>query len=141
MASVLLSGPAGASKTALARRLLRENPELAVAADFQSIVVALQLLRRDENGRYPIRDERILPIAEYIRRTVISAARNRDISVIATNSDGDPERRRLLLEQLGPGSTERIVDPGREIVTARLADPVTGELAEACDRAIRRWYR
>ena len=34
--NVLLSGPAGADKSAEARRLLAENPGLAIAADFQS---------------------------------------------------------------------------------------------------------
>ena len=41
MASILLSGPAGAAKSALARRLLREAPELAAIADFQAVYAAL----------------------------------------------------------------------------------------------------
>ena len=60
-----------------------------------------------------MRDERLLPIVEYTRRAVIGAAVARDIEVIATNSDGDPERRAFLLGELGAGATERIVDPGR----------------------------
>ena len=64
----------------------------------------------------------------------------RDVDVIATNSDGDPDRRRFLLSELGPGATERIVDPGREVVAARLADPSTGELSGECEAAIGRWY-
>ena len=60
--------------------------------------------------------------------------------MIATNSDGDLARRAQLLSQLGPGATERIVDPGRDVVAARLSDPETGELSEACDSAIGRWY-
>ena len=36
--NVLLSGPAGADKSAEARRLLAENSGLAIAADFQSPV-------------------------------------------------------------------------------------------------------
>ena len=60
--------------------------------------------------------------------------------MIATNSDGDPARRAFLLGQLGTGALERVVDPGRDIVAARLADPSTGELSDECGDAIDRWY-
>lgn len=140
MPGVLLSGPAGAAKSALARRLLEENPGLAAIADFQLVYRALTDVERDRLGRFPLRDDRLLPLAEYVRRAIITGAVARDIEVIATNSDGDPARRRLLLEQLGPGATERIVDPGRAIVAARLADPATGELSAECEAAIDRWY-
>ena len=59
---------------------------------------------------------------------VITGARTREIGIIATNSDGDPARRALLLSELGAGATERIIDPGEDVVRARLADPVTGDL-------------
>ena len=140
MAGILLSGPAGAAKSALARRLLRESPELAAIADFQAVYAALTGDLRGPDGRYPLRDERLLPLTEYVRRAVISGALARDITVIATNSDGDPDRRAFLLSQLGAGATERIVDPGRDVVAARLADPETGELSDECDAAIGRWY-
>lgn len=140
MAGILLSGPAGAAKSALARRLLRESPELAAIADFQAVYAALSGDLRGPDGRYPLRDERLLPLTEYVRRAIITGALARDIRIIATNSDGDPDRRRFLLDQLGEDSTERIVDPGRTVVAARLSDPETGELSEACDAAIGRWY-
>lgn len=140
MPSLLLSGPAGAGKSALARRLIAEADRPMVAADFQSIVVALLQLRRGPDGRYPIRPAWVLPMAEHIRREVIDAAVSRDVDVVATNSDGDPDRRGALLKRLGPGATERIVDPGREVVAARLADPETGELEDECEAAIGRWY-
>ena len=140
MASVLLSGPAGANKSALARQLLAENPALAVIADFQLVYRALTDVERGRDGRYPLRDERLLPLTEYVRRALITGAVQRDIDVIATNSDGDPERRAFLLSQLGEGATERIVDPGRVIVEARLSDPHTGELSAACAAAVSRWY-
>ena len=139
MPSILLSGPAGAAKSQLARELLAESPHLAVAADFQSIYAALLLLERGPDGRYPARIEALLPLVEYVRRATITAARNREIDVIATNSDGDPARRAFLLQELGD-ATERVVDPGRQVVAARLAEPSTGKLSGQCGAAIGRWY-
>lgn len=140
MTSILLSGPAGAGKSAIARSLLAASNAPTVAADFQSLVVALLLLERGADGRYPIRPAWVLPLAEYVRRAVVTGAVNRELSVVLTNSDGSEARRRFLLEQLGPGATERIVDPGRGVVAARLADPATGELSPECELAIDRWY-
>ena len=140
MPSVLLSGPAGAAKSALARRLLEAHPQLAVIADFQLVYRALTDVERGRDGRYPLRDDRLLPITEYVRRAIITGATAREIDVIATNSDGDPERRAALLAALGPAAAERVVDPGREIVAARLTDPETGELSDECDAALGRWY-
>ena len=140
MPSILLSGPAGAAKSALARRLLLESPELAALADFQMVYRALTDVERGRDGRYPLRDDRLLPLTEYVRRAIITGAVERDIDVIATNSDGDPDRRAFLLGQLGDGASERIVDPGQDIVSARLSDPATGELSPECGSAIARWY-
>ena len=141
MTSILLSGPARANKSALARRLfVEEISGLVVIADFQSIYAALTGDVRGPDGRFPLRDDRLLPTTELVRRTIMTGATQRDIDVIATNSDGDPARRRFLLSQIGPGATERVVDPGREIVRARLSDPHTGDLSDECDDAISRWY-
>ena len=140
MASILLSGPAGAGKSAVARRLWIEAATLAVIVDFQAIYAAITGDRRGDDGRYPLRNENLLPTVEYLRRAAITAAVAREVDVICTNSDGDPARRAFLLDQLGTGALERIVDPGRDIVSARLADPETGELSDECDEAIGRWY-
>ena len=114
-----------------------------VAADFQSILAALVLLERLPNGRYPNRNPAqaawLLPMAEAIRQTVITIATDREIDVVATNSDGSPARRAHLLQRLGSGSVERIIDPGIDVVTTRLAGPA-GVLSDDCDSAIRRWY-
>ena len=111
----------------------------AVVADFQSLVVALLQQERGPDGTYPLRPEWVLPVAEHVRRTVIDAARAREIGVIATNSDGSPDRRRFLLERLGPGALEEIVDPGQQVVKARLSGR-TGQLSRACEGAVKRWY-
>ena len=79
-------------------------------------------------------------MAEHLRREAIDAAVSRDIDVVATNSDGDTDRRGALLKRLGPGATERVVDPGHDVVAARLTDPETGELSDECEAAIGRWY-
>ena len=140
MASVLLSGPAGAGKSALARRLWLEASSLAVIVDFQSLYAAISGDRRGDDGRFPLRVNGLLPTVEYLRRAAITAAVEREVEVIATNSDGSPARRAFLLSELGTGALERIVDPGQDIVSARLADPETGELSDDCAAAIARWY-
>ena len=52
---------------------------------------------------------------------VVTGAVNREIDVIFTNSDGEPRKARLPAHRLGPGATERIIDPGEDIVKARLS--------------------
>ena len=140
MANILVAGPAGANKSEFARDLLRESNEPVVLADFTAIAVALLGLERGRGGRYPSRPDWILPVTEYVRKAIISGANSRGLRIIATTSDGSPERRKALLSRLGPGSVENVIDPGIEVVSARLSDPVTGELSGECSRAIQRWY-
>ena len=140
MPNTLISGPAGAAKSQLARELLRESNQPTVVADFQAIVVSLLLLERGSDGLYPPRPEWILPTAEYVRQSIITAATERGINLVVTNSDGDPLRRRFLLDRLGENAVERVVDPGESIVRARLSDPITGVVSGPCAGAIARWY-
>ena len=139
MASILLSGPAGGGKSQVARELLGEATELTAVADFQSLYAAIALQVRGPDGKFPLRDDRLLPLVEYTRRAVITAARQRGIAVIATNSDGAPDRRQFLLRELGPDATERIIDPSEDVVKARLRD-ADGQLSQQCDAAVGRWY-
>ena len=113
MPDILLSGPAGAGKSQRAAALLRELGELAVLVDFQSIYAALTGDVRGPDGRYPLRQDQLLPLVEYLRRAAIGVAVRRGITVVATNSDGSPARRAELLALLAPGATETVVDPGR----------------------------
>ena len=66
MPNTLISGPAGAGKTAEARRLLEASTEPMVAADFQTILAALTLLERGSDGRFPPRRESQAPLAATI---------------------------------------------------------------------------
>ena len=98
-------------------------------------------IERLPSGRYPERldsDSYALPLAEYTRRTIISAARERDIYTVVTNSDGTPERRTALLGFIGPGSSEIVVDPGEDVVTRNLSRG--GKLSNQCREAKNRWY-
>ena len=140
MPSVLLSGPAGAGKSQEAKRLRDEMPGPAVVIDFQSIYAALTQDRRGPDGKYPLRDDDLLPLTEYVRQAAITGARNAEVGIVATNSDGDPTRRTKLLERLGPGSVERVLDPGKSMVLARLSDPGTGVVSPQCEQAVERWY-
>ena len=143
MADILLSGPAGAGKTAEARRLLEAYPGPAVALDFQSIYAALLLLERMADGRYPHREPQhqfAYPLVEYLRRAALTAAADREIEVVLTNSDSDPARRATLLGLLKAGATERVIDPGRAVVVERLSD-ADGNLSGQCADAIGRWFK
>ena len=125
MAGVLISGPAGAGKSARAAEIMREwTGGPVVLADFQRIYAALAGVERMADGRYPERPEHdpLMPLVEFIRRRLIRQARERQVAVVATNSDGDLDRRRLLLDEIGDGAQEEVVDPGRAVVSARLAD-------------------
>ena len=114
MPNLLISGPAGAGKSAIARLRRREMLQgLAVIADFQATYASLSGDVRDENGNYPERDEELLPLVERERQRIIRDAVEGEYNVIATNSDGSQTRREYLLGLLGVGATEEVIDPGR----------------------------
>ena len=108
--------------------------------DFQSIYASLSGDVRDENGLYPERDPDLLPLAERERQRAIRDAVEMQVGVVATNSDGAQARRSYLLGLLGADALEEIVDPGLDVVTARLANPATGQLSPSCLSAVSRWY-
>ena len=104
-------------------------------------MLAWLLARRDADGRYPERlasDDYLLPLAEYTRRAIVTGALARGLFVVCTNSDGNGARRREWLDRLGPGSTERVIDPGVDAVRERLARD--GVVSKQCEEAYGRWY-
>ena len=143
MPSVLVSGPAGGGKSVIVRRevdLLKASGTPAVAIEFAAIYAALSGDERDpDSGLYPGRDPDLLPLVEYTRRAAITGATQRQIAIVASNSDGDPVRRSFLLALLGIGARELVIDPGRAVVESRLS--VDGELSGDCAAAVNRWYR
>ena len=141
MANTLISGPSGAGKSQLARELLAQVQGQGAIVDFQAIYSAMLLLRRRDDGRYPERDPadaHLLALAEYVRRAMITGAREMDIEIIATNSDASPQRREYLRGLLGPGAVERVLDPGKDVVVERLK--VNGVLSQQCSESINRWF-
>ena len=140
-ANTLISGPSGAGKSRLARELLAQVQGQGAIIDFQAVYSAMLLLRRRDDGRFPERDPadaHLLALAEYTRKAMLSGAREMDIEVIMTNSDGSPQRREYLRGLLGPGAVETVLDPGKDVVVERLK--VNGVLSQQCGQAIDRWF-
>ena len=142
MAGLLISGPAGAGKSEAARLALAERLGPSVILEFQTFYAAMLGIERLPNGRFPERlpqHEYILPQVEYVRRAAITGASNRGLFAIVTNSDSRADRRATLLQLIGDGAQERVIDPGLETVRSRLAGP--DGLSRQCEEAIGRWYR
>ena len=138
--SVLLSGPAGAGKSAEGKRLVAEATEPTIVIEFQEIYATILGIERLPSGRYPERQEAdgfAIPLTTEIRLGMLAAAKAQQVAVIMTNSDGSMERRQRLLSLMPDGAFERVIDPGFRIVAERLS--VDGTLSPQCRAAIMRW--
>lgn len=138
----LLRGPAGAGKSQAARRKL-DAGEADVLADTTAIYAAVSGAERGPDGRYPVRDagDPLLPMATYLRAVVAREGLRRGFNVLVTSSRRDDlERWRDVASEFGAEFAETIIDPGRDVVAARLADPETGQLSGECSAALARWY-
>ena len=113
-----------------------------IMIEFQDMYASVLGIRRNpETGRYPARrpqDAYALPMAEYLRQAAVTGGIAQELDIVLTNSDGDADRRQFLLGRLGVGATERVIDPGIEVVTERLS--VDGTLSDQCRDAIQRWH-
>ena len=138
MAVGIVRGPAGAGKS----QWYEENREPGdLLFDVTALWAALRGLERDASGRYPVRlgNDPALQVALYLRAVAVRFASEQGIDGWATTSNSTATAVERLRER---GATGRVItiDPGREVVAARLADPDTGEVSGECNRALRRWY-
>lgn len=140
----LIEGPAGGGKSEVLRELLAAG-EVDVAADITAMWTAVGGYERDPaTGKYPVRAENdpALHMARYLQTVAAGFALREGYKIAVTTSQRDRvERWRSVANRHDSPLSVRTVDPGREIVEARLADPVTGELSDECEAAIARWYR
>ena len=140
---ILVEGPAGGGKSGLAREM-REAGEIDLIADNTALWVAMTGVQRGTDGRYPVRLDSDLGLhaARYLQATAVSFGLREGMRVAVTTSQrNQAERWGGLAAQHSTPFSIRTVDPGREIVTARLSDPVTGVLSDECDTAISRWFK
>lgn len=138
----LLEGPAGSGKSQLASQMLADG-EVQLLADLTMLWAAISGAQRDpETGRYPIRQDNdpTLPIAVYLRKAAVRVGLDNDLDVVVTSGTPDAVTEWApIAASASAGFQLRTVDPGRDVVTARLSEP-DGTLLEQCSKAIRRWY-
>ena len=139
----LVQGPAGGGKTDHARRLI-EAGQAALQADITALHVALTGIVRDaRTGKYPDRDpnDPALRAAIYLQATIARYALRENLDVVVTTSQRNMIRRwQDLVDEYAATMTVTTIDPGIEVVTERLADPVTQILSTECQISISKWY-
>ena len=139
----LIQGPAGSGKSAVAADSLAAG-EIEVLVDVTSIWAALSGARRGPDGRYPPRseDDPALGAALYLQAVAARFALEQGARVGVTTSRRDQvDRWADVARAAGVEFDVRTVDPGEDVVRARLSDPETGVLSGECDQAIGRWYQ
>ena len=138
---VLIEGPAGGGKSQVAQDLLAAG-SVQLIADVTQLWAALSGAVRGPDGRYPVRrdDDPALAVALSIRAYAARRGLELDADVAVTAaSRGQAQRWAKLADDVGATLSVRTVDPGREVVTERLAE-ADGELSGPCARAVGRWY-
>ena len=144
MSVSILRGPAGAGKDSW----IRSNYPAALLADATILWAAVsQAVRDPETGKYPERPatDPALALALYLKATAIRFAATRpEIELWTTTSNSSAESIQRIQEKISAGGGELgqvvTLDPGREVVEARLSDAVSGELSPECEEAVQRWY-
>ena len=142
---IRLAGPAGAGKSGRSRRMLAGG-EADLVVDFTALYVALAGVERDGEGRYPVREDSdpLLPLVHAVRAFVTAEALRRGFRTLRTSSssaDADADADRATAKRHGAEYRQIVVDPGEDVIRARLADPETGEVSAQCSTAMQRWYR
>jgi len=138
----LLRGPGGGGKSALARRRL-DAGEVDLQADYTPLHAALRGVERGPDGRYPDRPDTdpAVPLTSYVKAVAVRDALRRGLRALVTSSRPDDEAHwRDIAGEAGARFTVETVDPGRDVIVARLSNPETGELLASCEAVVRRWY-
>ncbi|MYC99171.1 MAG: ATP-binding protein [Gammaproteobacteria bacterium] len=142
MALHLIQGPAGGGKSQVVRDLVAAGT-VQVVADITRTWAAVGGYERDEEGRYPVREDYdpALSIARYLQVVTVRRAleANADVAV-TTSRRGQAARWISIADEHGTETLIRTVDPGEATVRQRLADVFGKPLSAECDRAVRRWY-
>ena len=139
---VLVQGPAGGAKSQLVAEMI-EAGEVDVVSDVTRLWVALSGVTRGPDGRYPVRskDDAALIVALYTQAVAVRRALEEGARVAVTTSRaGQVARWQSVAVSLEVEFHVRTVDPGKDVVRARLAE-ADGELSPECEKAVRRWYR
>lgn len=138
----LIQGPAGGAKSQLVTELLAAG-EIDIVSDVTRLWVALSGVTRNPDGRYPVRldDDPALHTARYLQAVAVRRALEDSARVAVTTSRaGEVARWQRVAEDAGGVFTVRTVDPGEDVVRARLAE-ADGELSPECNKAVKRWYK
>ena len=118
--------------------------EIDVAADVTALWAAMGGHERGPDGKYPVRLETdpALHTARYLQTVTAGFALREGYNVAVTTSQRDQvEKWGAVANRYNAPLSVRTVDPGREIIEARLSDPQTGELDPECVSAVSRWYK
>ena len=129
----IIAGPAGSGKSQIIADEIRPG---WVLVDFTNFYVALSGVVRGPDGRYPPRlaGDPLIPIVAAVREFALQQAVRREIPGFVTTASFSEVSR---LEEL-VGSLARVIDPGEDVVRARLAGP--SGVSPECEAALARWY-
>ena len=136
MPIVPVCGPAGAGKSQYIAATIRPG---WIILDYTALYAALSGVQRGPDGKFPERvaGDPLLPMTAAVKAVALSMAVERQLDGFVTSSARDDVS---TLERI-TGQSAVVVDPGEDVVRARLADAVTGELSPECSAALSRWYR
>ena len=138
----LVEGPAGGGKSQFVAELVAAGT-VQIVADVTRLWAAVGGYERGPDGRYPVRPDNDPPllVALYAQTVVVRRALSEGFDVAVTAArPGLAARWRPHADEHAAGLQVTTIDPGEDVVRARLADPETGELSDPCAKAIGRWY-
>ena len=116
--------------------------EIQLVADVTALWVALSGVVRGPDGRYPVRlaDDPALSVSRYLQTVAVRFALQEGNDIAVTTSRRDQASRwRALADDAQTEFNVRTVDPGEDIVRARLSE-ADGNLSPECSTAIGRWF-